>query len=170
MALHGGTVNGHSEGVGHGSEFTVRMPAAEPPIVVVQAGRAAPPLVVSGRGKRVLVVDDNRDAADLIGMFLTSAGHEVRVAHDPLQALASADVFRPQVAIVDIGLPVMDGYALGRELRARLGDETPTLIALTGYGQPQDQVRSEEAGFRFHLVKPVRAEMLIQILTAPVDR
>ncbi len=74
--------------------------------------------------------------------------------------------FGPQIAIVDIGLPVMDGYALGRELRARLGDATPTLIALTGYGQPQDQLRSEEAGFSRHLVKPVSAETLMKILAA----
>jgi len=165
-ALHGGTVSGHSEGAGRGSEFTVRLPAMAPTVTVVSAGRAAGPVLVAGRRKRVLVVDDNRDAADLIGLFLENAGHEVRVAHDPLQALASADAFRPQVAIVDIGLPVMDGYALGRELRARLGDATPTLIALTGYGQPQDQLRSEEAGFSRHLVKPVSAETLMKVLAA----
>jgi PAS domain S-box-containing protein len=166
MALHGGTVNGQSEGPGRGSTFTVRLPAAQPVVRVLPAARAAPPPVV-GRGKRVLVVDDNRDAADMIGMFLSKAGHDVRVAHDPLQALSSADVFRPQIAIVDIGLPVMDGYALGRELRARLGDATPTLIALTGYGQPQDQRRSEEAGFSLHLVKPIRAETLMNVLAEP---
>ncbi len=167
MALHGGTVNGQSEGPGRGSTFTVRLPAAQPLAPVVPAGRAAP-RQVAGRGKRVLVVDDNRDAADMIGMFLSNAGHDVRVAHDPLQALSSADVFRPQIAIVDIGLPVMDGYALGRELRARLGAATPTLIALTGYGQPQDQRRSEEAGFSMHLVKPIQAETLMNILAAPI--
>jgi CheY-like chemotaxis protein len=137
-----------------------------PTVTVVPAGRAAGPVVVAGRGKRVLVVDDNRDAADLIGLFLANAGHEVRVAHDPLQALALVDAFRPQIALVDIGLPVMDGYALGRELRARLGDATPTLIALTGYGQPQDHRRSEEAGFTLHLVKPVRAETFMKVLAA----
>jgi len=168
MALHGGTVNGQSEGAGRGSTFTVRLPAAQPLVPVMPAGRAARPLN-AGRGKRVLVVDDNRDAADMIGLFLSNAGHEVRVAHDPLQALSSADVFRPQIAIVDIGLPVMDGYQLGRELRALLGDATPTLIALTGYGQPQDQRRSEEAGFSLHLVKPIQAETLMNILAAPLS-
>ena len=166
ITLHGGTVSGHSDGVGRGSEFTVRLPAVAPTVTVVSAGRAAGPAVVAGRGKRVLVVDDNRDAADLMGLVLANAGHEVRVAHDPLQALALVDAFRPQIAIIDIGLPVMDGYALGRELRARLGDATPTLIALTGYGQPQDHRRSEEAGFTFHLVKPVRAETFTKLLAA----
>ena len=90
----------------------------------------------------------------------------MQVADDPSQALALVDAFRPQIAILDIGLPVMDGYALGRELRARLGDATPTLIALTGYGQPQDQRRSEEAGFALHLVKPVHAETFMKVLAA----
>ena len=91
------------------------------------------------------------------------------IAGDPSQALSAADAFRPQVAILDIGLPVMDGYTLGRELRARLGDATPILIALTGYGQEQDQRRSEEAGFSLHLVKPVDAETLMNILAAPLS-
>jgi PAS domain S-box-containing protein len=168
MALHGGTVSGQSDGPGRGSTFTVRLPAAEPLMPVVSAPRTARPQI-AGSGKRVLVVDDNRDAADMIGLFLSNAGHDVRVAHDPLQALSSVDVFRPQIAIVDIGLPVMDGYALGRELRARLGEATPTLIALTGYGQPQDQRRSEEAGFSLHLVKPIQAETLMNILAAPIS-
>ena len=105
-------------------------------------------------------MDDNRDAAEMISSLLADAGHEVQIASDPSQALSMADAFRPQVAILDIGLPVMDGYTLGRELRARLGDATPILIALTGYGQEQDKRRSAEAGFAFHLVKPVDAERL----------
>jgi PAS domain S-box-containing protein len=170
MALHGGTVNGRSEGIGRGSEFTVRLPAAAAFVAEASTATPAHPQVAAGRGKRVLVVDDNRDAADLIGFFLSRAGHEVRVAHDPIQALSSAGVFRPQVAIVDIGLPVMDGYALGKELRALLGDASPTLIALSGYGQPQDQRRSEEAGFSMHLVKPIQAETLMNIIDAPAGR
>jgi len=114
--------------------------------------------------RRVLVVDDNRDAAEMISLLLSRAGHQVEIAADASQALLTADAFRPQVAILDIGLPVMDGYALGRELRARLGSATPVLIALTGYGQEQDQRRSAEAGFASHLVKPVDARQLVHLV------
>jgi CheY-like chemotaxis protein len=86
------------------------------------------------------------------------------VAYDPSAALSSALVFQPQVAILDLGLPVMDGYALGSELLSRLGDQAPVLIALTGYGQERDRRRSEDAGFAFHLVKPVDRDRLMQIL------
>jgi CheY-like chemotaxis protein len=114
--------------------------------------------------RRVLVVDDNRDAADMISILLSNVGHQVETAGDASQALSAVDAFRPQVAILDIGLPVMDGYTLGRELRARLGSATPILIALTGYGQEEDQRRSAEAGFASHLVKPVDAKKLIQLV------
>ena len=115
---------------------------------------------------RVLLVDDNRDAAALIGNLLRSAGHDVRIAHDPALALETAVSFKPQVAILDIGLPVMDGYALAGEMRGVLGDETPILIALTGYGQEQDRQRSEQSGFRAHFVKPVASETLLDLLEA----
>ena len=117
-----------------------------------------------GHVKRVLVVDDNRDGAEMISRVLSAVGHEVRVANDASQALSLVDSFRPQVAILDIGLPVMDGYTLGRELRARLGAAAPILIALTGYGQDEDKRRSEEAGFALHLVKPVSARTLVDLL------
>ena len=143
-----------SDGVGRGSEFTVRLPAASPP----PAPRPVrPPIHAPRRAvriQRVLVIDDNRDGAEMIGELLATAGHDVRVANDPSQALSSADDFRPQVAIVDLGLPVMDGYTLGRELRSRLHEAPPQLIALTGYGQDRDRLRSRDAGFAFHLVKP----------------
>ncbi len=106
----------------------------------------------------------------MIGNLLADAGHEVRVAHDPSQALSLADAFRPQIAILDIGLPVMDGYTLGRELRIRLGDAAPILVALTGYGQDQDKRRSAKAGFAMHLVKPVDAETLVHLLAVLVGR
>jgi signal transduction histidine kinase len=168
-ALHGGTASAHSDGLGRGSEFTVRLPAAEGH---VQSARAVPqgtrPQVSTEHARRVLVVDDNRDGAQMIAHFLVDAGHEVEVAYDPSQALSLADPFRPQVAILDIGLPVMDGYTLGRELRVRLGDGTPILIALTGYGHERDKARSEEAGFSSHLVKPVDGEALVRLVTSLV--
>src|SRR5262249_53662948 len=111
-----------------------------------------------------LVVDDNRDAAEMISAVLESSGHDVRIAEDASQALSLADAFHPQLAVLDIGLPVMDGYTLGRELRARMGVEAPVLIALSGYGQEEDQRRSEQAGFASHLVKPVDAERLIGLV------
>jgi CheY-like chemotaxis protein len=164
--LHGGSVTAYSEGPGHGSEFAVRLPAA------AGAGRRVSP--VPGRpawqreagvlGTRVLVVDDNRDAADLTARLLNTAGYETRSAHDPATALSLAETLRPQVAILDIGLPVMDGYALGLELRSRLRDEPPILIALTGYSQDQDRQRSSAAGFALHLAKPVDAEHLVHVL------
>ncbi|HMF44874.1 MAG TPA: PAS domain S-box protein [Polyangia bacterium] len=162
--LHGGTVSAHSEGRGRGSTFTVHLPAS-----VSLADEASPPGASPGwdatdAARRVLVVDDNRDAAEMLSVLLARAGHHVEIAGDASQALSAADAFRPQIAILDIGLPVMDGYALGRELRSRLGSASPILIALTGYGQEQDRRRSEEAGFASHLVKPVDGRKLISVV------
>ena len=162
--LHGGTVAAHSDGPGRGSTFTVRLPAA-----VSEAGEVGIQTVGGGwvearAARRVLVVDDNQDAAEALSYLLSRAGHEVEVAGDASQALSAADAFRPQIAILDIGLPVMDGYELGRELRERLGDATPVLIALSGYGQEQDRRRSEQAGFASHLVKPVDARTIITLV------
>jgi CheY-like chemotaxis protein len=121
------------------------------------------------RTHRVLVVDDNRDVADMTATLLAFAGYETRTAYDPSEALALADALRPHIAIIDIGLPVMDGYTLARELRSRLSAAPPLLVALTGYSQDRDRVRSEEAGFAAHLVKPVDADELVQILDTLVS-
>jgi CheY-like chemotaxis protein len=101
--------------------------------------------------------------------LLALAGYQTRAAYDPSEALTVADAFRPHIALVDIGLPVIDGYALGRELRARLSEAPPLLIALTGYSQDRDRRRSEEAGFAAHLVKPVDGDELIQLLDTLVS-
>jgi PAS domain S-box-containing protein len=167
-ALHGGTVSATSEGIGRGSEFTLRLPSSAPPGQPVRAPDRGARRVAGPRGQRVLVVDDNRDGAEMISDLLADAGYEVQIADDPSQALSLADAFRPQLAILDIGLPVMDGYTLGRELRHRMGGATPILVALTGYGQEQDQRRSEEAGFAMHLVKPVDAERLNHVVNTLV--
>jgi PAS domain S-box-containing protein len=164
--LHGGTVSAHSDGSGRGSEFTVRLPAC----VDAAAGQtmALPvepvPTGARIRAHRVLVVDDNRDVADMTATLLAFAGYETRAAYDPSEALALADALRPHIAIIDIGLPVIDGYTLARELRSRLSVAPPLLVALTGYSQDRDRLRSEEAGFAAHLVKPVDADELVQIL------
>ena len=162
--LHGGKFSAHSEGPGRGSTFTMRLPASAPLAASASGPDAAVRPATNDIARRVLVVDDNRDAAEMISLLLSRAGHQVEIAADASQALSTADAFRPQVAILDIGLPVMDGYALGRELRARLGSATPVLIALTGYGQEQDQRRSAEAGFASHLVKPVDARQLVHLV------
>ena len=116
---------------------------------------------------RVLLVDDNTDAVELFGEYLTSVGYDVRTAHDGPSALEVADAFRPKVAILDIGLPVMDGYELAVRLRERLGDAAPRMIAMTGYGQEQDRENSRRAGFERHLVKPVDAHALLAALEQP---
>jgi PAS domain S-box-containing protein len=168
-ALHGGTVQANSDGPGRGSEFTVRLPASTSPVetapATVQAGRRS----VAALGRRVLVVDDNRDGAEMISEMLAEVGYEVQIAADASQALSAAHAFRPHLAILDIGLPVMDGYALGRELRARAGDSAPIMIALSGYGQERDQRRSREAGFTLHLVKPVDAERLAYLVDELIE-
>jgi PAS domain S-box-containing protein len=170
VGLHGGTVSARSEGLGKGSEFIIRLASATP------AGRSLPPpaeALFPGHcpgGMRVLVVDDNIDAADSLAELLRSAGHQVAVAYDPVAALAMVDAFRPEVALLDIGLPVMDGYQLAARLR--LDDATAhcRLIALTGYGQPPDRARSESSGFEHHLVKPVDVNELMDLVSASVDR
>jgi signal transduction histidine kinase len=162
--LHGGTVSVFSDGPGRGSEFTVRLPASEPRVATPTASVGAPRTAEGTRRKRVLVVDDNRDGAQMISAVLVGAGHDVQVVADPSHALIVSDSFRPQVAILDVGLPVMDGYALAQALRARSKGEPPVMIALTGYGQSEDKRRSEEAGFSLHLVKPVSAELLLGFL------
>ena len=169
-ALHGGTVSAHSAGVGQGSEFTLRLPASAPPDGLADVPVRRTREISAGCGHRILVVDDNRDAASTIGRFLSEVGYEVQLAGDASQALSAALVVRPHVAVIDIGLPVMDGYTLGRELRARMGGAAPELIALTGYGQEQDQRRSAEAGFAAHLVKPVDAERLTRLVDALVGK
>jgi signal transduction histidine kinase/ActR/RegA family two-component response regulator len=164
--LHGGSVGAHSDGLGRGSEFTVRLPA----LLSTHHSAHAPPVKQprgdGSRVQRILVVDDNRDGAEMISALLAGDGHEVEIADSPARALSLADEFRPQIAIVDIGLPVMDGYMLGRELRKRLGSATPILVALTGYGQEEDRRRSEEAGFALHLVKPVDGDTLVRFIDA----
>jgi PAS domain S-box-containing protein len=166
--MHGGTLTGRSDGPGRGSEFMVRLPiSTRPARATPPLGRAILPSALGLASKRVLVVDDNDDAAKMLSVLLAGVGHKVQFATDPVAALSLADGFRPQVAILDIGLPMMDGYALGRELRTRFSGAAPNLIALTGYGQPQDRRRSEEAGFSLHLVKPVNLEILVHFLAVP---
>jgi signal transduction histidine kinase/ActR/RegA family two-component response regulator len=165
VELHGGSVQALSDGPGCGSEFIVRLPISATDAGSANLGSDAG--VVAGRVQhRILVVDDNLDAADLIGTLLRAVGHEVQVANDPLQALAVADAFMPEIALLDIGLPVMDGYELAARLRETAGPNC-RLIALTGYGQESDRKRSMAAGFETHLVKPIDIDLLKRLLDRP---
>jgi PAS domain S-box-containing protein len=155
--LHGGRVSAASEGTGRGATFTVELPAYR--MIVPLARGTLPPLP----GGRLLLVDDNADAARVLAELLRECGYDVAVAHDAPAALLLADEFRPSIALLDIGLPVMDGYELARHLRERL-PTPPRLVAVTGYGDQADPGRSRDAGFDVHLGKPVDFEKLISVL------
>jgi signal transduction histidine kinase/CheY-like chemotaxis protein len=163
VEMHRGQVCARSEGRGKGSEFIVRLPWAEGAATERSAVPAAQPSQAF-RARRVLVVDDNRDAAQTLGEALEEAGHTTRVTFDAPAALRLAEEFQPEVAVLDIGLPVMDGYELGRRLRALPSLGRLRLIALTGYGQDSDRTRSDEAGFDAHLVKPVDVDAVARAI------
>ena len=168
VELHGGSVRARSEGVGRGSTFEVRLARATGAIKPSAPPRPSAARIAAARAAvRVLLVDDNTDAAELFAEYLSSVGYDVRTAHDGPSALEVAAVFRPTVAVLDIGLPVMDGYELATRLRERFGDETPRLIAMTGYGQQEDRENSRRAGFERHLVKPVDAHALLAAIKEP---
>ncbi|WP_437536987.1 ATP-binding protein [Sorangium sp. So ce726] len=161
VTLHGGTVEVASEGTGKGSSFTVRLPAAA---AVAEAAESVPPPRFSEVRERVLVVDDNIDAGELLAELLRVEGHEVALTHDGAGTLEMLDRFRPTVALLDIGLPDMDGYELAAVIGRRQGAAGPRLIALTGRGQMQDRARSAAAGFADHLVKPISVDRLLDAI------
>jgi len=169
VELHGGAVHAHSDGHDRGSEFLVRLPLL--PRSRVQPAERKRRAVAAGSRLRVLLVEDNVDAAETLSELLELWGHEVRVAHRGEAASDLAVALRPHVAILDIGLPGMDGYAVAAALRAQDGLASTRLVALTGYGQEQDRERSLRAGFDLHLTKPVDPERLQELLaqaaTAP---
>jgi len=156
VQLHGGSVSAHSDGKGRGSEFRVRLPRSAASSEMAAPVSAPPPGAARSRaGRRVLVVDDNRDAADLLGEALELDGHTVRVAYDGPSALNLAKELRPEIALLDIGLPVQDGYEVARQLRAGRVESELRLVAITGYGTATDHERSRDAGFVAHLTKPL---------------
>jgi CheY-like chemotaxis protein/anti-sigma regulatory factor (Ser/Thr protein kinase) len=165
VTMHGGTVEARSPGLGKGSTFTVRLPALEGARgAEVSARSSLGSLGSQAARRRILVVDDNEDARMLLGDMLESAGHEVCAAESGPAALAVVEEFSPDVAVLDVGLPAMDGYELGSRLRLLLGAQAPVLVALTGYGQHADRVRSKTAGFAAHLVKPLEASQLVEVI------
>ncbi|MDB4929387.1 MAG: Chemotaxis protein methyltransferase CheR [Myxococcaceae bacterium] len=163
VEMHGGSVSAHSEGLGHGSEFVVRLPLIESRSIPPPP---PPPLEPStgGRALHVMVVEDNADVRETMRDFLQLSGHEVSVAEDGPSAVEALIARRPDVALVDIGLPGLDGYQVLAALRERGAQLTTTFIALTGYGRPQDRQRAFDAGFHDHLVKPVDSDALLRLL------
>lgn len=152
VELHDGSVTARSEGRGKGSEFTVVLPLAEAAAEEIDGKR--PPSLPVGDRHQVLVVDDNPDSATSMATMLELLGHETRTAHDGLQALAEAATFRPDIILLDIGMPKMNGYDVARRIRQQDWGKDVVLVAVTGWGQEEDRRRSREAGFDYHLVKP----------------
>ena len=161
VEMHGGTVEARSAGEGHGSEFIVRLPA----ITLERSAAAAEPVATgAAQGRRILVVDDNRDAAGSLSMLLEITGNETYMAHDGAEALEAAQKHRPEVVLLDIGLPVMNGYEVCRRVREQPWGKEMVLIALTGWGQEDDRRKSSEVGFDAHMVKPVEYDALTSLL------
>ncbi len=157
VEMHGGAIRCESPGLGHGSVFTVTLPLRDVAIETAHAPApaiAAPARTVRARSRRILVLDDNRDAADTLAMMLEILGHEVTRLYDPHQAVAEVERFDPDLVFLDIGMPSLSGYELARQLRALPGGARRVLVAVTGWGQPDDRRRTAEAGFDHHLVKP----------------
>ena len=167
VEMHGGSVEARSAGPGRGAEFIVRLPErAGEPAAAPSAAALAPSEHAAAR-RRILVADDNRDAADSLAFMLRIAGHEVRIAYDGQQALELAETFRPQLALLDLGMPRLSGYDAARRLRQTPHGRDMQLIALTGWGQPDDRGRSLAAGFDHHVVKPVDPSLLQRLLAMP---
>ncbi len=164
VEMHHGTVEAHSDGAGQGSEFVVRLPAlafGERPA----ENRGGPEADANGATRqRVLIVEDNKDGADSLAMLLSQIGHQVQIAHTGSEALQTAIALRPEVVLLDIGLPGMNGYDLAKQLRGLPDFGSTVLIAMTGYGQEDDKQRSREAGCNHHLVKPVDLQLLTKLL------
>jgi PAS domain S-box-containing protein len=158
--LHGGSLEAHSEGAGKGAEFTLRLPLGDSAV----ARKREESVAAASGTQRVLIVDDNRDAARTLELLLRSLGHDARVVYDGAEALAVARSYRPQVVLLDIGMPGMDGYEVARRLRTMRELDGVRIVAITGWGQEADRQRSREAGFDLHLVKPVDPNELARVL------
>jgi CheY-like chemotaxis protein len=168
VALHGGTIEARSGGLGQGSELIVRLPLlqADAPGSSLDPGRPASRIA----GQRILVVDDNIDAAESLGALLRCLGAEVTTVHDGPAALEVLQAEKPSAAVLDIGMPGMDGYEVARRVRAEPHGADLTLIALTGWGSDEDRRRSREAGIDHHLVKPVDLNVLQDLIAARAAR
>jgi signal transduction histidine kinase/ActR/RegA family two-component response regulator len=167
VEMHGGNVEASSEGAGQGSEFVVRLPVIAPPLRQLPQQLQGEEETAAAGKLRILVVDDNRDAAEGLSLLLQARGHEVRIAHDGLAGLEEATVFRPDVALLDIGMPKLSGCELARGIRGQAWGRDTVLIALTGWGQEDDRRRSAQAGFDHHVVKPADPDTLQELFSRP---
>jgi CheY-like chemotaxis protein len=165
VEMHGGTVRAFSEGRGRGSEFVVRLPVVAKPAMPPGVESAERKRKTDVAGRRILIVDDNVDSAESLAIVLRLTGHEAQTAHDGEAALEVARQRLPDIVLLDIGLPRMDGLEVARRLRQDLGLKDALLIAMTGYGQDEDKRRSQDAGFNAHLTKPVELSELQALLT-----
>jgi CheY-like chemotaxis protein len=154
VELHGGTIDARSDGPGRGSQFTVHLPLLTGATAAATPRRETRPLEPKMQ-RRVLVVDDNRDAARTLGQLLEAIGHEVHLAYDGADALKRAGSVQPQVVLLDLGMPQLDGFEVARRLRTQDWARETFIVALTGWGQEEDRKRSRAAGFDKHLVKPI---------------
>jgi signal transduction histidine kinase len=162
VEMHGGTIAASSDGLGKGSQFVVTLPLAMEAAIPQDV---TPQVTSNGRvGKRILIADDNTDVVEAFQIMLETLGHEVEVAHDGLQALEAAERHQPDVIVLDIGMPLLNGYDAARRIRRFSWSENCVLIALTGWGDEEDRRKSEEAGFNYHLVKPVDPVTLSNLL------
>jgi PAS domain S-box-containing protein len=165
--MHGGTIDVHSDGEGKGSEFVIRLPVATQPVEIRQkAALGEERAVLPESSLRILVVDDIPDCATSLGLLLGNLGNDVRTTHDGLAAIAAAEEYRPDVVLLDIGLPKMSGYDAARAIRRQPWGKDIVLIALTGWGQEKDVRLAQEAGFDHHLVKPADPAVLTRILAS----
>jgi PAS domain S-box-containing protein len=160
--LHGGTVQAASDGVGMGSSFTVRLPAMLDPHADTDEQLSG--IAATRKPRRVLIVEDNEDAREMLSILLRTDGHEVEVAHDGPSGLQAALTFRPDIGLLDLGLPGFDGYTLARNIRAHAVGKQIYLVALTGYGQSEDRLRAEQAGFDELVVKPLDVSQLALLI------
>jgi PAS domain S-box-containing protein len=164
VELHGGTVQAHSAGPGRGSEFTVRLAAHAPAAKPQAHDRRTPAAVTDSISRRVLVVDDSLDAAESLAMLLEFAGHEIFRAHDGAEAVSVAERARPDIVLMDVGLPILSGYEACRRIRAQPWGAAIVMVAITGWAQEEDREQSRAAGFDLHLVKPVDHDELLQVI------
>jgi CheY-like chemotaxis protein len=162
VALHGGTIEVKSSGAGQGSEFMVRIPLrnldAFPHIA------AAEPEFKPSVRRRILIADDNRAAAESLAMLLQMEGHDVQVTYDGQQALDTFSAMQPEIALLDIGMPKVNGYEVARQMRHGANGRSLTLIAVTGWGQDSDRAKATAAGFNYHFTKPVEVDRLTELL------
>jgi PAS domain S-box-containing protein len=170
VEMHGGSIEPRSDGEGMGSEFVVRLPVLSAPVAGALDSDTAQSVATFAREspvqRRVLIVDDNRDSADSLAMLLEITNNKVYLAHDGVEALAAIETHRPEVVLLDIGLPKLNGHEVCRRVREQPWGQNITIIALTGWGQDSDRRKSHEAGFNGHLVKPVDYDELLELLSA----